>query len=163
MNVTSLHERFDTASLRKAFGKFATGVTVVAFRDDEGVAGITVNSFTSVSLEPPLLLVSVQKTSRCHDRMLDREFSVSVLSDRQHSVARSFASRDRHGAPPWNLSGKVPKVDGAISWFECEPWAHYDAGDHTLLVGEIRNFGSDEGEPLLFYGGRMLEPQSDAW
>lgn len=145
----------DPLELRGAFGRFGTGVTIVGFEDGDEMAGITVNSFTSVSLSPALLLVSIQKSSRMHDRVLGKPFSVSVLSADQEQVARAFASKDRTGVPAWDISGRIGKVKEALAWFECDAWRQVDAGDHTLLVGEILDFGHGEGEPLMFYSGRM--------
>lgn len=141
--------------LRASFSRFATGVTIVGFQDEEGPAGLTVNAFTSVSLTPALLMVSIQKSSRSHAKLVGRPFSVSVLSFDQAATARGFAAKDRWGIPKWDETGFVPKVSDAIAWFECDPWQEHDAGDHTLLLGEIKKYGSNDGEPLLFYGGRM--------
>ncbi|MEV4668618.1 MULTISPECIES: flavin reductase family protein [unclassified Microbacterium] len=145
----------DAQALRGAFSRFATGVTIVGFEDQDGIHGLTVNAFTSVSLDPPLLLVSIQKTSRSHERLLQQSFSVSILADTHAAAARSFASKDRAGAPDWDRSGRVPRIADAIGWFECEHWAQYDAGDHTLVIGKITAFGTTEGEPLLFFNGAL--------
>lgn len=145
----------DPFKLRGAFGRFGTGVTVVGFKDGSEMAGMTVNSFTSVSLSPALLLVSIQKSSRMHDRILGQAFSVSVLRSDQEQVARAFASKDRAGIPSWDVSGGIGKIENALAWFECDSWSEIDAGDHTLLIGEIQNFGHGEGEPLMFYSGKM--------
>ena len=157
MRATAIHEdvAMDTRELRSAFSRFATGVTVVGLEDEEGVHGLTVNAFTSVSLDPPLLLISIQKTSRSYERLLRRPFSVSVLASEHSAAARSFASKDRVGAPEWDRSGRIPRIAGAIGWFECEHFAQHDAGDHTIVIGRVSGFGVREGSPLLFFGGNL--------
>lgn len=145
----------DSQALRGAFSRFATGVTIVGFEDKEGIHGLTVNAFTSVSLDPPLLLVSIQKTSRSHERLLQQSFSVSVLNDAHGATARSFASKDRSGAPDWDRSGRLPRISGALGWFECDHWAQHDAGDHTLVIGQVSDFGTAAGDPLLFFNGAL--------
>lgn len=155
--TTDVSQRIDSTALRGAFSRFATGVTIVGFEDEDGPHGLTVNAFTSVSLDPPLLLVSIQKSSRTFERLLQRPFSVSVLASAHALTARAFASRDRTGAPAWDRSGRIPRISDAIGWFECEHWERHDAGDHTLVIGEITAFGIEEGRPLLFFGGALTD------
>lgn len=157
MNTSTLRtpSLLDAQALRGAFSRFATGVTIVGFENHDGIHGLTVNAFTSVSLDPPLLLVSIQKTSRSHEPLMQQPFSVSILAGTHAATARSFASKDRAGAPDWDRSGRVPRIADAIGWFECEHWAQHDAGDHTLVVGRITDFGRADGEPLLFFNGAL--------
>ncbi|WP_426321804.1 flavin reductase family protein [Microbacterium sp. E-13] len=155
MDAVRLEPRQIATELRATFARFATGVAVVAYEDDDGVHGLTVNSLTSISLDPPLLLVSIQKNSRSHAALLDRPFTVSVLSADHSDVARAFASKSRDGAPDWDRSMGAPLVAGAIGWFHCTPWARHEAGDHTIVLGEVQLCGSGDGSPLLFYGGQL--------
>src|SRR5690625_3745857 len=111
-------QEVDALSLRSAFSKFATGVTVVGFGSKNEPRGLTVNSFTAVSLDPPLILVSIQKSSRSHDELLNAAFSVSVLRADQELAARAFASRGRIDIPEWDMSGTIPKIGSALAWFE---------------------------------------------
>lgn len=145
----------DPRELRAAFSRFATGVTVVGVEDEDGTHGLTVNAFTSVSLDPPLLLVSIQKSSRSYERLLRTPFSVSVLADGHSAAARAFASRERIGTPEWDRSSTIPRIAESIGWFECEHFAHHDAGDHTLVIGRVTRFGVAEGSPLLFFSGNL--------
>lgn len=141
--------------MRTTFAQFATGVAVVAYEDESGTHGLTVNSFTSISLDPPLLLISIQKSSRSHTGLLDKPFTVSVLADNHDEVARAFASRTRDGAPDWEWSTGNALVPDAIGWFHCAPWARHDAGDHTIVLGEVQRCGSRDGNPLVFYRGQL--------
>lgn len=150
---------FDSKKLRDAFGHFATGVCVVGFVAQDGTkVGITVNSFTSLSLDPPLLLVCLGANLRSHDAMVSSGgFGVSVLADSQQDISGRFATR---GGPKWDGMAFVKghegalMVPGAIAWFDCEAESTYPAGDHTILIGKVRTFMSDgEKRPLLFFRG----------
>lgn len=151
-----LPEPTERERLRMAFSRFPTGVCVVAFEADGARRGITVNSFTSVSFDPPLLLVSIQRTASSHELLLDRPFSVNVLGSSQEDVAWHFAGRP-NGSPTWIEGGAAPRLAGALAWFDCAPWARYDGGDHTLVLGEIRSFASRRGDALGFNGSRFTE------
>jgi len=140
--------------LRSCLGRFATGVAVVTFDGPEGRHGITVNSFTSVSLDPPLVLVSVGKRARAHDLLRDRPFTVNVLGAEQEAVARCFAGGpacDLH----WVEGEHAPRLAGVLAHLECTPWRAYDAGDHTLFLGEVAGFDFREGGALAFLTSRF--------
>jgi flavin reductase (DIM6/NTAB) family NADH-FMN oxidoreductase RutF len=142
------------SALRACLGRFATGVAVVTFDTADGRHGITVNSFTSVSLDPPLVLVSVGKRARSHDLLRDRPFTVNVLGAEQEHVARCFA-----GGPPaellWIDGEHAPRLGGVLAHLECRPWRAYDAGDHTLYLGEVAAFDYREGDALAFLTSRF--------
>ncbi|WP_220462715.1 flavin reductase family protein [Flaviflexus equikiangi] len=142
--------------LRTAFSRFPTGVCVVTFEADGVKRGITVNSFTSVSFDPALLLVSIQRSASSHDLVIDRPFAVNVLGSSQERVAWSFAGRP-NDVPVWVEGERAPRLAGVLAWFECTPWAAYDGGDHTLVLGEIQSFRSRRGDPLGFNGARFTE------
>ncbi|GGU98046.1 flavin reductase family protein [Actinomadura sp. LOL_016] len=156
--------------LRRAFGTFATGVTVVTVGGREP-HGMTANSFTSVSLDPPLVLVCVGRSAVMHQRLAVGSFGISVLGAGQESVARYFAdlSRplgaaqfDRIDCTPGRATG-APLIDGALAHYECELWNTAEAGDHTIFLGRLLTVHRAEpgpGEGLLFYQGRFrrLEP-----
>ena len=157
----------DRDELRAVFGRFATGVTIVtAGRTDPH--GMTANSFTSVSLTPPLVLVCVRREAAMHEAILDHEaYAVSVLSARQGHLARHFANRARpRGAlefagaesRPGRRTG-APIMAGAAAWFECRLAAVYDGGDHSIFLGEVLDLGRvpDADDALLFYGGGFHE------
>jgi flavin reductase (DIM6/NTAB) family NADH-FMN oxidoreductase RutF len=136
-------------SLRSCLGRFATGVVVVTFEGDDGPRGITVNSFTSVSMEPPLVLVSVARCARSHDALKGRPFCVNVLGAEQESIARQFAGTGE-GDATW-VSGTVPRLAGVLAHLECRAWRDYDGGDHTLFLGEVVDFDYRDGDALGFH------------
>ncbi|MGG1659902.1 flavin reductase family protein [Brevibacillus sp. NRS-1366] len=148
----------DVRALRNAFGKFATGVTIVSFMDGTQIAGITVNSFTSVSIDPPLLLVSIDKKARSHEGLLNKPFIVNVLAAGQEALAWQFAGRPQLDLQiDWEHSTIGPRLAGTLANFECEPWNAYDGGDHTLIVGKVVSFLYRQGDALGFFSGKFHE------
>lgn len=139
---------------RGSLGRFATGVAVVTFDSPRGRHGLTVNSFTSVSMEPPLVQISLQRTVRSHDLIRGVPFTVNVLGAEQEPLAWQFAGRPAVD-PVWIDGEFAPRLAGTLSYFECTPWAEYDAGDHTLFLGEVRNFDYRQGDALGFINGRF--------
>ncbi len=144
---------------RGSLGRFATGVAIVTFDgvDDDGAPkrhGITVNSFTSVSMDPPLVLVSIQRTVRTHAMLTARPFTVNILGAEQQALAMHFAGRPQAEAV-WEEGDHAPRLAGVLSWFECTPWAEYDGGDHTLFVGEVQDFDYRSGDALGFVNGQF--------
>ena len=150
----------DQRTLRDALGCFATGVTVVTCLDSNGKpAGITVNSFTSVSLDPPLLLVCVKKTANSAPALIAAShFAVNVLHTGQQPASIRFATRaeDRFGATPWSCGeAGAPILKDSLCVFECERHALHDGGDHHMLIGEVVKASFDAGlDPLLYFRGR---------
>jgi flavin reductase (DIM6/NTAB) family NADH-FMN oxidoreductase RutF len=154
--------------LRSVFGKFATGVTVVA-SGGEVPRGMTANSFTSVSIRPPLILVCVNRQSSLQQAVLDcGSFAVSILSARQEHVARYFADRSRprglaeFDAVDWTPAPRTgaPVVDGALAWLDCALAASYDGGDHTIFIGSVLASGWEpEHDALLFFSSGFHRPQ----
>ena len=148
--------------LRQAFGSFATGVTVVTARDQEGrPIGFTANSFTSVSLDPPLLLVCLAKTSSNleHFSRASR-FAVNILGETQKEISNRFASRveDRFAETAWHEGREnTPLIDGAVAWFDCRTDNLVDAGDHIILIGLITEFDHSEQRPLAYLRGHYLD------
>jgi flavin reductase (DIM6/NTAB) family NADH-FMN oxidoreductase RutF len=142
------------SALRSCLGRFATGVAVVRFDSDHARHGITVNSFTSVSLDPPLVLVSVDRCARSHDLLHERAFTVNVLGAEQEALARRFAG----GAdiePVWVEGDHAPRLAGVLAHLECTPWRAYDGGDHTLFLGEIVGFDFRDGDALAYHTSRF--------
>lgn len=147
----------DARELRTCLGRFATGVTVVACRTaGGGIHGITVNAFSAVSLDPPLVLVCLDRRSRAC-RYLDGEpFGVSVLPETAQDVALHFAGVPRSRLDiRWRDDGHAPRLADAVAFLACSPWAAYDGGDHVVVVGRVEDFGYGDGNPLLFHGGRF--------
>lgn len=150
--------RFDSRAYRNALGRFATGVTVVTTAVDGGIHGMTANAFTSVSLDPPLVLVSVAMEARMHAYLLQTiRFGVSVLSEDQQVVALNFAGRPQEGLQPAFLwrSG-VPLLANALAHFICGVQTSYPGGDHTLFLGRVEDLWYRDGSPLTFYRGRFF-------
>jgi len=152
-------ERFERRDYRKALGQFATGVTVVTARASDGrKVGVTVNSFSSVSLDPPLILWSLSRqTPSFIDFTNATHFAVNVLESRQHHLSRQFSTPlpDKFAGVEFEEgTGGVPLLHGAIAQFVCRKVRQYDGGDHVILVGEVEQYNYNEGEPLVFHSGR---------
>ncbi|MDB5360594.1 MAG: flavin reductase family protein [Rhodospirillales bacterium] len=152
---------FDTADLRRAFGTFLTGVTVVTTRDAAGIpCGMTANSFTSVSLEPPLVLVCIGKGSSniAVFEAADR-FAVNILGDDQSEVATVFSARgvDRFATIDClEAATGAPVLADCLSWFDCSLHQRVIAGDHVILIGRVEDFAIRPREPLGFCRGRFV-------
>lgn len=146
-------------SLRQCLGRFATGVTVVTCSDDAGRShGVTANSFSSVSLEPPLVLWNIAKSSRSLDAFLNaRHFAFHVLSDEQEALSQHFARTDptRFEEIDHVMSDKrVPILPDCLAVMRCSTFETHDCGDHHIIIGRVERFDVGEGEPLLFYRSR---------
>ncbi len=147
----------DPKVFRTAMGQFATGITVVTAFDGDEVHGMTANSFTSVSLDPPLLLVCVDRRNRTHSLLPTvGRFAVNILSEDQEEVSRYFAG-DRDLAIPYELvdreRAKSPVFADVLAWIDCKLWQTYDGGDHSIFVGEVEQLQVTGGRPLLFFQG----------
>lgn len=150
-----------TLELRKALGHFATGITVVTTRAADGSpAGITVNSFTSVSLDPPLVLWCLALDSANFDVFrLAEHHLINVLAADQLEVAKRFAARgvDRFAGVGWSATDSgLPRLDGCIAWFECAVRSRYEEGDHLILVCRLESFETARGKPLIFHDSRYV-------
>ncbi|MET8910052.1 flavin reductase family protein [Micromonospora sp. NPDC004551] len=156
----------DPDTLRRTFGAFATGVTVVTV-GGKAPHGMTANSFTTVSLDPALVLVCVDRRAVMHTCLVEADgFGVSVLAADQEDVARYFADRRRpmggaqFDAVPW-LPGRhtgVPLIAGAVAHFECRLWRSYDGGDHSIFLGSLVSLErSADTDALLFLSGRFRQ------
>lgn len=147
--------------LRGAMGRFATGVTVVTLLDDRDVPqGFTVNSLTSVSLVPPLVLVCVDHSAnilRCFSK--NYAFTVNILSEEQEEISSQFASKteDKFAGIAYE-AGKLgpPRIQGCLGYLECRITNQYPGGDHVIFIGEVEvtELGPEGGKPLLFYAGK---------
>jgi flavin reductase (DIM6/NTAB) family NADH-FMN oxidoreductase RutF len=137
---------------RGSLGRFATGVAIVTFDGATKRHGITVNSFTSVSMEPPLVLVSIARSAKAHDELANRPFAVNILGAEQRRLAMHFAGRPGP-EPVWVEGETAPRLSGVLAYFECMPWAAYDGGDHTLYLGEVADFNYRSGDALAFANG----------
>ena len=145
-------------TFRQCLGKFATGVTVVTCADQDGnPCGITANSFSSVSLDPPLVLWNIAKVSNSLSAYMDaKHFVINVLSADQAGLSSHFAKSDHtlFRDIEYSLSADgAPLLPGTLASFECRTHEIHDCGDHYIIIGEVLRFTSSEKDPLLFYGG----------
>ena len=150
-----------TRSLRQALGSFPTGVTVVSCLDkNKNPLGFTANSFTSVSLDPQLISICIDKESFNIDSFsITKHFAVSVLSEDQQSISTTFATpnEDRFQNVEWRTEDTgSPIIENAVAWFDCNTRQVIDAGDHLILIGEIIAFDSSPKTPLMYLRGNYV-------
>ncbi len=150
---------FSERELRDAMGSFATGVTIVTTMTDRGPLGMTVNSFTSVSLDPPLVLWSpARKSARFPAFEAASHFAVHILSQDQQELADIFSKSGIEAFDDLEYThgiGDVPLLNGCTARFECSHAAGYDGGDHLIVVGEVLRISACEEPALLFYRGEF--------
>lgn len=152
---------FDLRDLRNAFGTFLTGVTVVTSRESNGIPrGFTANSFTSVSLDPPMLLICVDKVAESFDVFTDSPgFAVSILAEDQADTSGLFASKrsDKFDIVPWKDSATgYPILEGVCAWFDCKRHQVIDAGDHVIIIGEILSYDANDSIGLGYVRGGYM-------
>jgi flavin reductase (DIM6/NTAB) family NADH-FMN oxidoreductase RutF len=149
----------DQHELRRVMGHFATGVTIITTRDREGAPqGLTANAFMSLSLNPPLVLVSVDKGATCYACFEpENPFTVNFLSDHQEEISRRFATKgcDKFAGLQWmEGSNGAAILEGVMGYVECRIAKCYEGGDHTIVLGEILNVSASGERPLLFFKGK---------
>lgn len=158
--------------MRKALGRFASGVTIVTTaesEDEASVHGMTANAFTSVSLDPPLVLVSIANRARMNEKISSTgRYGVSILANDQEPLSLHFAgAKNEPDLVRFTWRKGVPLLDGALVHLSCSITDSHPAGDHTLHVGRVEELWYNDGHPLLFYTGsfRALELQGndDGW
>ena len=148
----------DSLKLRRCLARFATGVTVVTCRSrDDVLCGVTANSFTSVSLEPPLVLWNISRNSNSVNAYLHAErFAINVLTAGQRDLSSHFA---KSGSGLFDValyedSGGVPVLKDTLAWMICRTHQVLECGDHYIIVGEVEDFQFSDGPPLLFFNGQ---------
>ena len=149
----------DAQELRRVMGHFATGVTVITTKDQDGAPnGLTANAFMSLSLDPPLILISVDKRATCYPCFaLQSGFTVNFLSEDQEEISRRFATKgiDKFAGLRWQEGTNGAAIlGGALGYVECKIVKCYEGGDHTIVVGEILNVHANGERPLLFFKGK---------
>jgi flavin reductase (DIM6/NTAB) family NADH-FMN oxidoreductase RutF len=159
--------------LRRALGQFATGVAVVTAEAADGsVIGLTMSSFNSVSLDPPLVLFSIDRKAFSLQAMAEAKgYAVNILGRGQEDLSNKFAKAlgDKWTAVEHTLGHcAAPLLAGALAHFECEPYAQYDGGDHLIFVGRVVRFAADvANDPLIFfrgaYRGLATQESSPQW
>jgi flavin reductase (DIM6/NTAB) family NADH-FMN oxidoreductase RutF len=157
----SFSRMVDSGAFRDTMGRFPTGVCVVTAIGADGPAGLTTNAFTSLSLEPPLVLVCFDNASRTLPVVREaRRFAVNVLRAGQEELAKTFASKampdEKFAAVTHTVDHGVPVLDDALAWLACDLEALHPGGDHTIGVGAVTQLDASEGEPLLFVRGAYL-------
>ncbi|MGF6466220.1 flavin reductase (DIM6/NTAB) family NADH-FMN oxidoreductase RutF [Paraburkholderia youngii] len=157
--------RFDSKHFRSALGQFPTGVTVITTRTTDGRRiGLTANSFSSLSMDPPLILWSLAKPSpSMADFVATTHFAINMLADDQQHLSRTFstASADKFaGVPCVDGTGGVPLIDGSAAHFVCRNVGQYDGGDHLIFIGGVEEYESFGRAPLVFHAGayRVVSP-----
>lgn len=148
----------DADAFRSALGRFASGVTVVTTCASDGTdQGMTASAFCSVSLEPPFILVCVEKIATMHDALVScSHFAVNVLTEKQEQLARHFAEVEGNrfeGVGFTRGAHSVPLIDDALATLECRRAAIHPGGDHTIVVGEVQSASWRDDKPLLYYRG----------
>jgi 3-hydroxy-9,10-secoandrosta-1,3,5(10)-triene-9,17-dione monooxygenase reductase component len=151
------YQMFNNQNFRKAVANFPTGVSVVSVRASDGsFIGVTANSFSSVSLVPPLVSVSLNRSLRSFQHFVDAShFGINILAADQHHISSTFA---RPGSDKWSWVKSFvgpagsPFIQPNIATFECETYAQYEGGDHVIFVGRVMHFEIDENaDPLVFF------------
>ena len=156
--MTEPVEVIDPRLMRDVLGHFASGVTVVTADGGEGPLGFTCQSFSSLSLDPPLVAIAPARTSTTWPRLRDvGRFCVNVLAEDQSDLSAAFARSgvDKFAGVPWRPSRQgSPVLDGVVAWIDCVLWAEYDGGDHTIVAARVLDLGAEPGRrPLLFHRG----------
>jgi flavin reductase len=155
----------DPTEFRKAMGCFATGVTIITLDLDGEVHGMTANAFTSVSLDPLLVLVCVDHTARTHAHLhAKKRFGVNILAEHQRAIseyyarpARTHEHAEKEAGARFDRTAKgTPMLHGALAYLECRLQSAEDAGDHTIFIAEVEDVVVRPGNPLLFFRGMYL-------
>jgi flavin reductase (DIM6/NTAB) family NADH-FMN oxidoreductase RutF len=151
----------DIRQFKGALSQFATGVTVITTRLDNGkFLGLTASSFNSVSLDPPLVLWSLANTASSLPVFTgNSHYVINVLAADQFRLAEQFSKsvKDRFAGVDYSLSANgLPILNGAAAWFECHNRSRYPEGDHVIFVGEVEQCEFSPGAPLIFHGGQLL-------
>lgn len=152
--------QFDSRALRRALGTFVTGVTVITTVDDGRFHGLTVNSFNSVSLDPPLVLWSQAVNAGSHPVFFKAEhFAVNILAEDQIELSNRFAksSEEKFASLEVDIGiGGVPLLRGCSAWLQCRVFSRLPGGDHTIYLGEVHSIDRAERKPLVFGNGQYL-------
>ncbi|CAE6806068.1 styrene monooxygenase NADH-dependent flavin reductase subunit StyB [Paraburkholderia domus] len=155
----------DPASFRQAAARFPTGVTVITCIDESGMMhGMTANSFVSVSLSPPTVLISV-KPGRMHAMIeADGRYAINILGATGENISRHFSGRPQPGvAPEFHIDCGMPVLSEAIAHFVCNVTDSVRVHDHTLFIGNVITCGHKADSPLVFFGSRYCTPQTRDW
>lgn len=164
MKRESVTTSVDPRDYRDVIGRFVTGVAVVTTATEGGPVGMTVNSLTSVSLEPTLVLVCLKQDSRTSAAIHEaNRFVINILDYRQRSISNAFArpGDDHFAGIEYTSTDGLPILTGALGHLRCRVWDTYDGGDHRIVVGEVIACDRAAGDPLVFYAGSYARQISD--
>lgn len=153
----------DDRMFRNAMGKFATGITVITTEVDGNVHGMTANAFMSVSLNPKLVVVSIDHKARMHDIIKNAgKFAVSILEKDQEEYSMIFAGQRKDEEDiQFKRFNDMPVIEGALVNLTCKLHDAHVAGDHTLYIGEVTDLSMQEGDPILYFGGKYRNIESE--
>ncbi len=160
---SQIAKSLDRAEFRRAMGGFATGVTIITLDLDGEIHGMTANAFTSVSLDPLLVLVCVDHNARTHAHLHSKKrFGINVLSEDQRAISEYYArpartherAEEEAGARFDRTRHGTPMLHAALAYLECRLHSAEEAGDHTIFIAEVEDVVVREGEPLLFFRGK---------
>jgi flavin reductase (DIM6/NTAB) family NADH-FMN oxidoreductase RutF len=149
----------DAATFRAVLGRLASGVSIITTRDMYGIDhGMTVTALCSLSLDPPLILVCVDRIATMYPHLMTADhLAVSMLAKEQEALSHRFAviKEDRFGGVPIvRATNGCALIDEALAHMECDMWARHDGGDHTIFIGRVTRAAAREAQPLLYYRGR---------
>lgn len=148
----------NSKEFRQCMGHFATGVTIVTSETEGGTHGFTANSFTSISLDPMLVLISVDRKTKALKILENNNFIINILKSNQQDAAIHFAGRPMEKEPfQWEKGKLGNRIKDALAYIECTPWKSYDGGDHVLFLGEVKHFEYVGGDPLAYFRGQFSE------
>ncbi|GAA0417948.1 MAG: flavin reductase family protein [Bacillota bacterium] len=149
----------DERLFRDVMGQFATGITIISTNYHEEIVGMTVNAFMSVSLDPKLIAVSIDEKASMYKKLQETmQFGISILTDEQKDLSKIFArqkAKDRE--VPFIQQGDVPVIEGSLATMACHVKETAKAGDHLIFIAEVTEIKSNEGEPVIFYGGNYRQ------
>lgn len=155
--MSILQNVIDPLEFRQALGNLPTGVVIMTAQGDDGPVGMSCNSFTSVSLEPPLIGIFPAKTSSTWPEIRKAgRFCINVAALHHDELTRNFSRKgvDRFAGVEWTDRASGPGLADAVAWIDCEIYSETDAGDHTFVLGRVTDFGVQEGvDPLVFHRG----------
>lgn len=158
--------KVDPKDFRNALGKFPTGVTIItAYDENKQMLGVTANSFNSVSIDPALVLWSIDKRAYSYESFTKGEyFTIHILRHDQIELSNKFARRGEDKFAGIDLHAEsqlTPRLNGVAAWFECKKWQVCDAGDHAIIIGEVNNYGYEHAvDSLVFFNGAYAVHQT---
>ncbi|WP_169546448.1 flavin reductase family protein [Sneathiella aquimaris] len=161
-SVSNFNESLLTPqNLRRVFSTFATGVVVVTYKTEDGPRGFTANSFTSVSMEPPLILVCIDKHAKSCVSMQGQSFAINILSAEQRDIAMHFSGKPQDIPIGWSQTNNHFYLDEKLAVIFCDPWEQIEAGDHAIFLGRVTGYEVIQQDPLGFFQGRFFSFPND--